>query len=836
MTGLPWGWLVIRLAWRQVRGGWRSMALILTCLAVGVWAVAFIQSLAAGMQEGLRRDGQMILGGDVSVRQIYQPLSTEQVSFLRDWGAVSTVIEFRASVRGTDDAFALAEVKAVDDAYPLYGTFGASAPLARLADGQVLVDPVILQQLGLAVGESLTLGDVRLPIAGVITAEPDLLAAANFPLGGRVLVHHSALRDTGLLTEGSLAYYLYRVRFNPSDAPLNAQVAAFEQAVSEAYPDNSWRLRSFERAAPRVQRGLERFAIFMTIIGLTSLTLGGLGIASGVRALVDSSIGAIAVLKCVGGTGRTIFWTYFAQVMILGVVGCGVGVGLGVACSYLTGALLGPFLPLPFVTGLYPGALATAAGYGMLTVAAFSLLPLARVQDVPAQALFRHLLTPPQGRIRMIPLVSTLAVTGVLVASVIIGAPDRDFAAWFVVGAVLSLLLFRALAGLVTRVARASSGGGFVRRLALSNIYRPGAPTVPVILSLGLGLSVLVAVSLLESNLRFNLTASLPTDAPTHILMDVPPDRLPALQDVLAADAARNIDTVPIIRGRIVSVNGVPTDQAVVSREHGWVTRSDRTVTFATTPPAEPLLQGRWWDDEETTPLVSVTMEVIETFAIGLGDRLTVNILGRDITAQIASIREVEWEDMNIAFVMIFNPAALAGAPYRYLVTFQAADAEGQLQSVLGRTVPGVAVIRIRDVIATALRIVGQLAAGARYVALVAVVTGILVLISALVVSGRQRYHDSVVLKVLGTSRSILTRAFLWEFSIVGLAAGFWAALVGSVAAYGLVRFMFDMTWQWDAQAALLALGVGLLVLLVFGMAFLLRTLRQPAAAALRNE
>ncbi|MDX1607413.1 MAG: FtsX-like permease family protein, partial [Candidatus Competibacterales bacterium] len=557
---------------------------------------------------------QRLLGGDLAIRTLYQGLSEDQLDYLeRSSETVSHFAEMRSMVRQTDGDSTLVELKAVDTAYPLFGTvrLEGERELQDALDKRggvwgTVIEPTLLDRLQVQPGERLLLGEQEYEIRGVIREEPDRVGwSGTFGLGPRMMVALDSLPGTGLVQKGSLVYQHYRLRLPPG-----TDLGRYQSALNAAFPEANWRLRDYREAAPRIQRVVDRLTLFLTLVGLTALLVGGVGISNAVRAYLDNKLAVIATLKCVGAPGRTVFQTYMAQILILAAGGIGIGLIVGAAAPLLAGRLLQDWLPFAVQMGLYPGALLLAAVFGLLTTLSFAIWPLARAHGIPAGALFRSTVEPARSRPKTSYILAT-ALSGLLLSGLAVASAEhRPFAAWFVIGAIAAMLAFRAAAwGVMAVTARLRRPRHPGLRLAVSNLHRPGSPTPSVVLSLGLGLSVLVAIVLIEGNMGRQIQDSIPERAPSFFFIDIQRDQIePFTELVSGLEGVRDVQRVPYLRGRILAINGVPAEQAMVDRDHEWMIRGDRGLTYsATRPENAEIVAGEWWsEDYAGPPLLSI--------------------------------------------------------------------------------------------------------------------------------------------------------------------------------------------------------------------------------------
>lgn len=835
--------LFLRIAVRELRGGLSGFRIFLACLALGVAAIAGVGSLSAALVEGLRQDGRVLLGGDVELRLTHRAAGEDQRDYLRRAGRLSEVVEMRAMALTPDRGRrALVELKGVDAPYPLYGDValeGGDEMRAALAvvDGipGALAEPLLLRRLGLEVGDQVRIGEQVYRLAGLIAREPDRGADA-FVLGPRLLVAGDTLTATGLVQEGSLIRYRYRVGL-----PDGTDIVAFLAGLKQAFPDAGWRIRDLRNGAPGLKRFVDRMRLFLTLVGLTALLVGGLGVANAIKAYLDGRTGTIATLKCLGAPAGLVFRTYLAQVMILAGLGVVAGLLLGAAVPPLLSGLLQAYLPFSARVGVYPMPLLLAALYGLLTALAFALWPLARAREVPAGALFRDLAAPSRRRPRLRYVLLTGAAIALLAAVAVLTADEPMFALWFVLAAAAALLAFAVAGVSIVRLARRLPRPRQpVLRLALANLHRPGAPTVSVVLSFGLGLSVLVAVTTLQGNLAAQVAERLPQEAPAFFFIDIQPQQAEPFERLArATPGVGQIEKVPSLRGRIVRVNGTDADTLSVPANVAWALRGDRGLTYMAAPPPDAdIVAGEWWPaDYAGPPLLSLDMEVAEGLGIGVGDSLTINVLGREFEARIANLRRIDWATFGINFVLVFAPGALEGAPHTFIATAKARpEAELPLQTAITDSFANVTAIRVRDALEAVNRILGNIGMAVRATAAVTLVAGVLVLAGAVAAEHRRRVYDSVVLKVLGARRRRILATHLTEYAVTGVVVSALALLVGTAAAYVVVTVVMEAPWLWLPGTALATAALSLAITMGLGLAATWAALSQRPAPLLRNE
>ncbi|MBX4907277.1 MULTISPECIES: ABC transporter permease [Rhizobium] len=837
--------LAFRLALRELRGGIRGFYIFLACIALGTGAIAAVNSVSQSITDTIASQGQELLAGDVRFELNNRQATSQEMSFLQGLGTISVSTGLRSMARKPDGSDqALVEVKAVDDAYPLYGRFVAEPdyPLAALLSSQggtygAVAAPLLLDRLGLAVGDELLLGNVKLSITGTVKTEPDALSE-GFGFAPRLLVSRQALEASGLIQTGSLVEHAYKIRLEDKGAMSGIQARA-----SKEFPSAGWAIRTSDRAAPSLTENITRFSQFLTLVGLTALIVGGVGVANAVRAFLDSKRTTIATFKCLGAPAAVVVLIYLFQIAIIALGGILAGLVIGALSPIFAAQFLAQFLPVSTAPTLYPGALLLATLFGILTTLAFAILPLGHAREVPATALFRE-----QGfearRLPSWPYILLAAVFMAALASLaILTAYDRFIAVVFVGAIIFAFVVLRLVAALIAWLARRSPRvHSPALRLAIGNIHRPGALTPSVVLSLGLGLALLVTLTLIDGNLRQQLTGRMNEGAPNFFFVDIQSAEVDAFRNLVQAQAPRGkLMEVPMLRGRIVAFNGEDVTKMNVPAAGRWVLNGDRGITYADTLPENAALaEGSWWDkDYSGEPLVSFSSEEAHELGLKIGDTVTVNVLGRNITAKIANLRRVEWESLSINFVMVFSPNTFRGAPHAWLATLTdpsstPAEDAAILKSVT-HTYPTITSVRVKDAIDIVNQLVAQLSTAIRAAASVALVASILVLAGALAAGNRARTHDAVVLKTLGATRAMLIRAFSYEYLILGLATAIFALFAGGIAAWFIVARIMRLPSAFLPDVAGLTLVTALVLTVGIGLIGTWRILGQKAAPVLRE-
>ncbi len=764
----------------------------------------------------------------------------------------------------------------------------------------LLADPLVLSRLGLRPGATARIGTSTFTVRAALVSTPDLVSGPAL-FGAPALIAAAALPGTGLVVPGAIVSYTLRAALaDPAAGPalraaLRARFAAQGWRIrgpAEAAPGvtqfitlttrfmalvgltallmggigvaggvSAWlAARAETLAILRCLGAPTRLVFAVCLLQVAALAAAGIALGLVVGALVPVLagrwLGSVLPVPVAAG----VFPGPLALAAAYGALTAGVFAlwPLGQAAQVPGGALFrgaatgtfagGPALTLwpvgwrPRIWRAVPAERAAPTGDrgGVLDRAAPVVDPAETA--VRGGAPNRGRPTDVSGRRLTRTVLLAIALLGAaLVGLAVVSTDDRPLTLWFCAAALGSLGLFRAAAWALARAARAAPVPRRPwARLGLGNLYRPGAPTAPMLVSVGLGLSTLAAVALIQGNLNRVVLAALPDRAPSFFFIDLQPDQLARFRALVrATPGPHRIETLPTLRARIVAVNGVPAADVHAAPGTGWALRGDRGLTYAATPPeGTKLVAGRWWaPDYHGPPLVSLDARLARGWGVRLGDVIRVNVLGRDIDLRIASLRDIQWQRLGLNFVLVASPGLLGQAPHTEIATVHVArDQEGGLLRRVSDALPNVTGIAVRGLLAEVATLLDQIAAALAATGAVTLVAGALVLVSAVAAGQRRRVRQAVILKTLGATRAQIRAAWMVEFGALGLTAGLLAAGVGGLASWAVLRFLMHLPWMFLPGRLAIGLLAALAMLLGFGYAGTARALRVPPASQLRDE
>src|SRR5438445_2533941 len=833
---------VSRMAWRETRAAWRHFAYFFVCIALGVAALVGVDLFAANLERAIQREARSLMAADVELRTT-RPLTSEAQAILRRLDGrgiariqVSELVAMAAVPSGTQ----LVELKAVEPGYPFYGKLRAdpeNALATLFAGAHALAEETLLIRLDLKVWDTLKIGHAKFRITGVLKKEPGRAAGA-FSFGPRVLISGQGLGATGLVQPGSRVTHRHLLMLPDALTP-----KAVQAELAATFPDKTVRVSTFLDAQPILRRFLRQLTMYLGLVGLIALMVGGIGVASSVRAFLKEKLETIAVLKAIGAGSGTILRIYLTQTFLLGALGCLAGAALGAAFQVALPPLLRAWLPielefrlalLPFVRGV---------GMGLLTTVLFALWPLLEVRHVrPNLILRREVADEPAGS----PGRMAWAISGLL-AFALAGMALWQAGSWraaglFIGALAAALALLNATAWLVVRLARrVPRGRSLAWRQGLANLYRPGSQAQTVLVSVGVGVMVILAIHLVERNILWEIGENVPTDAPTFFFIDIQPDQHDAFARLLVERGHTDARLTPLVRSRLWALNGQPVRrESYEDREHGWYFTREYVLTFLNElPKGNAITKGQWWEGGGSSglPRVSVEEEAGRRLSLDLGSTVEFDIQGAKVSGRIASIRKVEWGNMSANFYFIFEPGALEGAPMTYVATTRVAPQEEvSLQRAVVAAFPNVSAINIRAVLDSVAQVVDRISLVIRFMAALSILAGAVVLAGALAATRVRRIYEAMIFKAVGGTRRILAATFAVEYALLGAAAGVIGAGLATGLAWGAGHWILDVKWLFQPVALVWGIGATIAGTVLVGFLSTYRILGQKPLPVLRRE
>ena len=797
---------VLNMAWRDSRGSRRRLLLYLSAMVLGVAALVAIQGFGDSLERTVDDEAKTLLGADLSLERD-GPFPSEIEALIDSIGGEqSRRISFASmALFPENERTRLATVRATEGGYPFYGeveTRPADAVNTYRDRDAALVDGTLLKQFNAQVGDSVRIGSRDYLIAGELVKMPRESDIGS-SISPRIYIPRDTL-DTTLLGRGSRAEYEVYFKFDDG-----RDVEALVDRIEPTLDNHDVGEDTVEEAAGNWREGLGNLYRFLSLVGFVALLLGSLGVASAVHVYVQRRLESIAVLRCLGSSAGQTFRIYLVQAAVLGFMGAGAGCLIGTGIQMVVPSLLADFLPVEVEFALSWEAIALGMGIGVGVTLLFALWPLLQVRGVSPMRALRSSVEPSTGGWRdpLRWLVGGSIAAGV-VAFAMVQAPTWQIGLGYA-GSLVGVFGLLALVarGITWGVQRFfPSGWSYPWRQGLANLYRPNNQTTVLMLSLGLGTFLITTLFLVQQSLIEQIRVTGGEEGrPNLVLWDVQPDQLDGVTETLRANDLPVMETTPIVTMNLRSVKDRTIEELRADSTFDMTfahTREYRVTYREELSPSETLVEGTLADSVEGNPLrsgapvpISIETEIArEELNVSIGDTLRFDVQGVPVTTVISSIRDVDWERIGTNFFVVFPPGVLEKAPQIYAVLSRTPndDVSGAVQSDLVQQYPNVSAIDLSLVLSTFDRIFQRFSFVIRFMALFSIVTGLIVLVSAIVVSRMQRVQESVLLKTLGASRKTVFRIMTIEYLFLGSFAALTGLVLSVGASWALAAFVFD--------------------------------------------
>ena len=840
---------VLLMALREIRASWKRLLFFFVCIAIGVGSIVALRSVIQNVRAALARETRTLIASDILLtsNSPLQPDVRDIVAREVSAGRVSQTtdaVEIATMVRPADGRAVarMVELRAVQAAFPFYGALtlrdGAYSH-NRLTGRGALVRPELLAQLNLRVGDRILIGAQPFEIRGVIATEPGRSLGA-FSIGPRVLVDYADLQATGLLSFGSRANYQLLLR-----AP-EATVREVGTALTDALKNKFVRSRGYWQNADRIGEDLTRAENYLSLVGLVILILGGIGVSSVTRVFVQQKVRSIAILKCLGGTSSRVLAIYMTQVIALGAAGSALGVALAGTVIAIVPSFVGDIAgTLQIEYGLSASAVEQGLAIGVLVSLLFSVVPLLEVRLVKPSLLLRNDV-PPLGRVDWLKWGVTAAVAATLVGVAAWQAGSLRVGLMLSAGFVATaIVLHGAGVALIWAVQPLRFSRSFALRQAVLHVVRPGNQTRVILLAVGLGSFFILGVRSLQADLLRDFAVQIGPTAPDMFLIDIQPAQRQALSTYLDSQNgdAPPPNTIPVLRARVVAVKGsdVTLDSYEQVRGRSGLSR-EFTVTYRPELERnEKLIAGEWWAGTPAAEAeVSIEEGFLRTTRLNVGDQMTFDVLGRSVTARVASIRRVDWQDFRSGgFMFVFRPGVFDAAPHTFIASFKGpadADARARMQAGLVTQFPNVSVIDLREILQTVSGIINNVTTAVTVVGSLVLLSGALILVGAVSMTKFRRVYEAAILKTLGASSRLVAAMLLLEYGVLGAIAGTVGALGAIALSWAVATYALELAWRPAIGLTIAGVVVTTIFVAAVGVVASWDVLRHKPLSTLRAE
>jgi len=832
--------LMFAHALRMTRRDWRAgeLRFLLVALVIAVAASSAVGFFVDRMNRALSRDAAQLLGADLLIRsdyplnQVWRDEAARRELLLAD---TVTFPSMATSGDGNQTDTRLVAVKAVSGTYPLRGALqlqrGAMTETARGApvSGEVWVDAGFLASRQIAQGAMLRLGDASFKISATILLEQDR-GAGFMSFAPRVMIALEDLPSTGLLQPGSRITYRLQV------AGDGEQVRRYRLWLEQQIKENDTRgvqLESLDAGRPEMRATLDRARQFLALVSLLTAMLSALAIALAARRFMQRHLDGVAMLRCLGLRQSELTQIYLIEFLLIALAGGVIGAIAGFAAHFLLlqwlGSLMQVALPAPGWLPLLQGVLT-----GLLLLLGFALPPVLQLKNVPHNRVIRREQAAPQP----FTLAGYLLALACFVTLLLWQTGELKMGLWTAGGFVAALVLFGGVAWALLRALRWSRGAvdAPAWRFALDSLKRRPASSILQIISLSLGLMALLLLTVTRHDLLAAWQQSAPPDAPNHFIINIQPEQRAPIEDALRTHGIHEAKLYPMIRGRLIQRNEtvIGPQSFTDERAQRLIDREFNLSTMPTLPPANTLVQGRWFDTSAQHQ-ASVEQGIAKTLGLQLGDRLHFDVAGVPVETTITSIRKLDWGSMRVNFFVILDPVTGATLPSTWITAVYLPPSKQALVNQLVRDYPNLTVVDVGSMVAQVQQVIGQVVSAVEFLFLFTLAAGVMVLAAAMLVSQHERAHESALLRALGATRAQLSRAQWVECALVGCSAGLLAAIGATAVGWVLANQVLDVEWIFRPTVLLVGLVLGGVSALAGGWFGLHRVLSRPPILTLRE-
>jgi putative ABC transport system permease protein len=798
---------------RELRSG--EVLVLLAAVGLAVGALTAVGFLTDRIGKAVARQANEVLAADLRLRS-QEPVPVEWGSLAKEYELETAETMAFPSVVFAGDASALATIKVVSTGYPLRGTvrvsdqlFGEQRDVEGIPKaGEVWADGALLARVGADIGDKLAIGELELVVSAVLTYRPDQSIGFS-SLAPSLLMNIDDISRSGLIGEGSRVSYALLV------AGEESAVSAFNDAIEDKLPE-SVRIRSQEESSERAYNAADRAQRFLSLTAVISLLLSAVAVAMSARRFAHRRMDTVALMKSLGATQGFVIGVALIQLVLLGILGVAIGSVAGFAAEELLSRILTDLiasdLPEP---GLRPVML--ASGSAMILLLGFALPALLQLRNTPPLRVLRHDAVPPAPSRLLVAGLSLAAVAALLYRSV--GDPRMLL---ILMGGILVIsgALYLVGRALVALIGRFRSGVGVAWRYGLANVARRGRGSAVQVVAFGLGLTVLLLLTLVRTDLLEGWRQTLDEDAPNHFLINIQPHEVESLGAFFEANDIAVPTFTPLVRARMTAINGESVKERDYPNDDGrWLANREANLSWtAEMSASNELLEGEWWPlGYDGPPRVSIEEESAVNAGLAIGDRLNFFVAGREIEAEIASIRKVNWDSFQPNFFIVLSPGALDGMPTTYISSMKLEDEQRAMLVDLVRRYPSISVIDLDAILQQVRGIIEKASLAVQAVFVFTLAAGVAVLFAAVQSTIDERRFESAMLRALGARRRTVFFGVMAEFAALGLAAGVLASAGASILAAVVAVQLFQLPYEFNPLVWVVGLTAGVFLVCISG-------------------
>jgi putative ABC transport system permease protein len=837
---------IFNLTWREIRSSWRRLLFFFLCIAIGVGSIVGLRSLIQNLSKTVGGDARMLMTADVEVSSTndFSPTEIDKIEEVINKSnivearneAITTAVMARP-VDAANETLSFVELKGIEPPFPLVGNFtlagGAPFDFKLLENRGAVVSPLLLEDLSVKIGDKIRIGETEFQIRATFTEEPG--GTGGFRLGPRVFIEKKAFDEAEITRNTSRIRrrILYRTSDNPT---------ALVKELRENLKDTILNVQSYRETQESLGEQFARTENYLSLTGLLILVLGGVGVWNVARVFVEQKRKSVAILKCLGASGTRIITVYLLQILVLGLLGSFFGVFLAQCFLWFARYKFSDALPAAMSYAIHLPSAWQGVLLGVLISLLFSALPLLQVRNIKPRLLLHDAGGEKMRRLDWAKLTFTVATVAGLLSLSAWQAGSWKIGAIFLGGlAATSLMLYLAAFCLTWLLKKIKNFSSFSIKQAVNSLYRPGNQTRIILLAVGLGAFVVLAVQSLEANLvrEFDFTRN--QTLPSLFLVDIQRSQIDEIKNILETRTGEAAQIIPTARARVAFVNGEPFDFAnrETRQQQGQIGR-EFAVTFRPNLDAnETVVAGRWWSETSAVPEVSVEEGMAERLKIVIGDSITFDVSGKKITTQVTSVRAIDLRNTRTAFVFVFHPQVLEKAPLTFAANVLKRMSEVDRQRLQRNIVdkfPNVQIFDVADIVATVEKLINNFVLAISFVGSFVILSGILILIGSIALTKSQRIYENAVLKTLGAKRLTLAAILFAEYGLLGFLAGLIGTGFATALSFVAAKYVFEIDWEFDLGLSVLGVLITAVLVMTVGAVASFDVLFRKPLATLRSQ
>jgi putative ABC transport system permease protein len=800
--------LINKYALRDFLRSYKKLWVITTTLFISLLLLSLTFSVKQALNDEIQANSKELLGGDIQVNSGIEPLPVNILEELSSLGEISSAVELATMVSKKGQSPVFTEIRAVDGNYPLYGEIetipeGVGEKLFLSAQKPtVLINESIQKLLQVKTGEDVVIMGKSFEVAGIVTSVPDLQNSAVF--GEFAIISKTSYDQFELSSGGSFLDYEYRLKFNnPNEggeqAKLVESIVAYDNTIETLLPNDS---------SQSLSRVIDNFSNFLNLVSVSAMIIAGIGISNTLLSFVNQSNTSIAVKKSIGFSSQFIQLMYFYEIILILIVTSIIAYLIGVFSPLLANDLLPKSLDIDLQPTLSLIGYLNIFFIGLLVVLIFSIPSLYSIKDIKAVALFRNTFQPASLNfsLKNIALLTFLIV--ILSTYFVLQTEQKFYTVLYFVAFFITILIFYGVSKLLIAILRRSyrfSNNGY--RIAYRNIVAKKSLAPIMTISLGIGLTLLLTLSFVSNNLKKEISDSIPSMAPDLFFVSIDKDIKGDLESFITSmDPNVELEFSPMASASFVSLNGTPIEEIVSQNNRSaWVVRGDRRISWSEKPKEDnPIVEGEWWESgNEDEMFISMDSRAAFDLGMKINDKITLNILGRDVTGIVKNFREVDYRDISVNFAIIINKAFANKLPYEYIGTLKSElSADDILSSVVERF-PNVSAIKVDRILSQVSGVLNKIFIAVTGISLIVIIIGLIVIVSAVMVQTTFRRYNNLIYKILGVDFPTILKAMTMEFAIIYFTLIFFALSVAVIGSYLIVENTLQLTWQFDFDLTL---------------------------------